>query len=184
MLVHRLSDQPRVENLVLVVIDNNVLRVIVLRRKKPIEPADAAKAIVHHRRCIADLPQVVVRVAVELLNHFLVELDQERLVEELDRHDDILMVGGSVFLLNHLQRGVRMGETVGIAPAGGRVLAAAVVEAVLRLGCAVQVDDDLETGLAGPVDGGVEVWCSALRIWSPWFDVAGWLVRYMFCAES
>lgn len=79
------------------------------------------------------------------------------LVEDLDGDDHVLRAPGGELLGDDLEHGVRLGDGVALAPAGGRRLAAAVVEAVLRAGRAVQVDDDFEAGLAGPGEGFVEI---------------------------
>jgi len=50
-----------------------------------------------------------------------------------------------------------MAQTLGIAPGWPRCCVAAVIKAVLGFGCAVEIDDDFETGLARLVDCGVEV---------------------------
>lgn len=65
-----------------------------------------------------------------------------------------------------------MTETIVVAPGGVGSLVAAVIEAILRLGCAVEIDNNFETRDASPVNGGVEVWSCTLSVWAPGLDVA------------
>lgn len=136
------------------VVHNNVV-CIFLWRQETIQPNRIKEAIVKHSWRIADSVQVVERIAVETLDHVRVKLRQEWLVQELDRDDDILQAWRGVFLLDDLKYCLCVAETLGITPARGRCLVAAVIEAILRLGCAVEIDNDLESCQPGPVDSPV-----------------------------
>ena len=79
-----------------------------------------------------------------------VEIRAERLVEEFDHGYDVCVAGvalGEVF-----DGGDGLGDGVALLPVDGTV-ATAVVEAVLRARCAVEVEHDLETCASGPADG-------------------------------
>ena len=68
MLVSRHAEQTRIEDLVLVMVDNDTLSIVVLWSQEPVKPLWIIKAVVHHGGHIADLSQVVECMAVELLD--------------------------------------------------------------------------------------------------------------------
>ena len=79
-----------------------------------------------------------------------VEIWAEGLVEEFDLGDDVGV--GGVALCEVFNRGDGFGDGVAGLPVYGAV-AAGVVEAVLRAGCAVQIEHYFETCGASPADG-------------------------------
>jgi len=72
VLLDRKSQEVLVEDLVLMMIDNHVLCVIVLRREEAVHPARHFETIVEHDRHVTDLAKVVVSIAVEVLDDLLV----------------------------------------------------------------------------------------------------------------
>ena len=93
----------------------------------------------------------------ELAGDVGVEGGIERLVEGFDCGNDVVVLGIGVFLLNLLENGKCAVDGVSLLPAGFCHLLARVVEAVLRAGGSVQVDDDLDADLACPLDTLLEV---------------------------
>jgi hypothetical protein len=156
MLVDRHGDQSAVEDLILVVVHDNALCAIVLRCQEAVHPLRVIEAIVEHHRRIADLAEVVERIAVELPDHVDVQNLQERLVDGLDGNNDVLHGRNGIPLLEHAERCMGVSEAIGITPDMG-ALVAAVIEAVLGLGDAVEVNDNFQAGLACPIDCGIEV---------------------------
>jgi hypothetical protein len=63
-------------------------------------------------------------------------------------------------------------KAVGIAPARSRCSMPAVIEAILRLGCAVEIDDDFQASQSRPVNGSIKVRSSSLYIRAPRGDIA------------
>ena len=66
---------------------------------------------------------------------------------------------------------VRVCETVGITPARICQLLTAMIEAILALRCAVQVNDDFQTGLARPGDGLIQIGCRTLSERAPGLEL-------------
>ena len=66
---------------------------------------------------------------------------------------------------------MRVCETVGITPARICQLLTAMIEAILALRCAVQVNDDFQTGLARPSDSLIQIGCRTLSERAPGLDV-------------
>jgi len=98
-------------------------------------------------------------------------LCEERLIKGLDSDDNILHLRLCVLLVEDFKDLVSVCKAVCIAPARVLKPLTAVVESVLALWCAVQVDDDFESSLARPSDGLVEAGCSTLGERTPWLDV-------------
>ena len=82
-----------------------------------------------------------------------VEIGAEGLVEEFDHGDDVGV--GGVALGEVFDGGDGLGDGGALLPVDGAV-ATAVVEAVLRARCAVEIEHDLETCASGPADGLIE----------------------------
>ena len=171
MLVHAQRRQPVAEDLILVVIDHDALSVVVLGGEEPVHPAWVFEAVVQHDWGIADLAQIVERVAVELSHCVYRDLSHDRLVERLDRHDHILHIWLGVSLVEDAQRLMRVRDAVCVTPLWVRLFPSAVVEAVLALRGTMQVNDDFEPRLACPCDRLVQIGCGALRVGTPGVDV-------------
>jgi hypothetical protein len=135
-----------------VVVNHDTLSVVVLRREEPVHPAWVFETVVQNDWGIADLSQIVERITVEPSHRVCRDLSHDRLVERLDRHDDILHIWLGVFLVEDAQRLMRVRDAVCVAPLWIRLLPSAVIEAVLALRRSVQVDDDFEPRLACPRD--------------------------------
>ena len=84
------NDGTSIEDLVLVVVDNDTLSIVVLRREEAVHPTRVEEPIVQHDRRITDLAQVVVRIAVELPYCILWNSGKEWLVDGLDCNNNIL----------------------------------------------------------------------------------------------
>lgn len=172
MLFDRKGQKVLVEDLVLVMIDNHILCIIVLRCEEAVHPARDFETVVEHDGHITDLAKVVVSIAIEVFDHLLVQLEQERLVERLDRDDNILHRWYGILLLDNAKCEVGVAKTVSIAPARNRGPVAGMIKAVLRLGCAVKIDHYLQASLSRPINCSVQIRGGALSIRSPWIDVA------------
>jgi hypothetical protein len=62
---------------------------------------------------------------------------------------------------------------------------AAVIEAVLGFGCAMKIDDDLQTSLSRPIDGGVEIWGCACSVRAPRLHITKTDSKYkLACQDS
>jgi hypothetical protein len=90
MLVNRHGYTARREDLVLMMVDNHVLRVVVLWCEKSVHPARCVEAIVEHDRRVANLTEIVVSITVEIPDHVLVKHHQERLVHGLNCNHNVL----------------------------------------------------------------------------------------------
>ena len=167
MLVSRHAEQTRIEDLVLVMVDNGTLSIVVLWSQEPVKPLWIIKAVVHHGSHIADLSQVVECIAVELLDSRQIKHLQIRLVQKFNSDNDISHLRRGVFLLKHLECSKRVADTVVVAPTWYSFLFAAVVEAVLRLWCAMEIDDDLKTSYSRPFDCTVKVGSGSLGVRTP-----------------
>lgn len=167
MLVNRHGHQTGVEDLVFVMIDNHILCVVVLRGEEPIHPGWLKEAIVQHDRSIANLAEIIVGVTVKVLDHALVQLGQEGLVQGLYRDNHVLHRRYCILLLDFAESCMSVAKTISIAPARRRCPVAAVVEAILRLGCTVEVDDYFQASLSRPANGGLKIRGGALRVGTP-----------------
>ena len=85
----------------------------------------------HHRHVATDETQVVVAVTVKLLDHVVIQLHQERLIERLYSDDNILHPLIRILLLEDLEHLVRVGYAVTVSPLRPRKLVAAMIETVL-----------------------------------------------------
>ena len=142
---------------VLVVVDDDLLRVVVRGGEEAVVSVGGREAVVEHEGAgLGDHALVAVGVAVELARDIGVEGRVERFVQVFDRGDDIIIIRRGVLLLDRAQDGEGAGDGVALLPAGSGLLAR-VVEAVLRAGGSVQVDDDLDADLACPLDTLLEV---------------------------
>ena len=79
-----------------------------------------------------------------------VEIGAERLVEELDCGYDVCVAGVALREVLNCSDGLL--DCVALLPIDGTV-ATAVVETVLRAGCAMKIKHNLETRATGPLDG-------------------------------
>lgn len=118
VLVNRHGHKGLVKDLILVMVDNDVLRVVVLWCEKTIHPTWQLKPVVEHHGRIADLAELVVRVAIELFDHLFVKVLQEWLVERLYGDNNVLHGWYGVLLLDYTQGSVSVAETISIAPTG------------------------------------------------------------------
>lgn len=151
---------------VLVVINDDPLGVVVGRSQEAVEGVCVLEAVVEHEDTgLRDVALVAVRIAVVLAGSFWVESRIQRLVERLNRGNDVVVVGGGVLFLDLTQNGKRTVNGVALLPARCSNLLARVVESVLRAGCAVQVDDDFDADFPCPLNTLVKELGCALRIW-------------------
>lgn len=65
-----------------------------------------------------------------------------------------------------------MAQTVGVAPGWPICCMATVIEAVLGLGCTMEINDDLQTSRSRPVDCSVEILSCTSGIGAPGLYVA------------
>src|SRR5690349_10721688 len=98
------------------VVDNDALSVVVLGGEESVHPAWIFEAVVQHDGGIADLAQIVEYIAVELSHSVYRDLSHDRLIERLDRHDDILCIWVGVFFVQNAQRLMRVCNAVCVTP--------------------------------------------------------------------
>ena len=151
---------------VLVVVNHDILRVVVGRGQEAVESVCLLESVVEHEDTgLRELTLVAERIAVELAGDVWVESGIQRLVEGFNCGDDVVILGIRVLLLNLLENGQCAVDCVALLPTRFRHLLARVVEAVLRAGSAVEIDDDFHADLACPVDTLLEELRCALRVW-------------------
>ena len=171
MLLKAHSNEPSIEDLILMVIHNDTLCIVILRREEAVHPARIKEAIVQHDWRIADLPKVVVRITIELPDSILRYLCKERLIDGLYRNNDILHFWLRILLVEDPECLMSVRETVRITPAWVRQLLTTVVKSVLALRCTMQVNYHFESSFACPGNGSVEVRCRALSERAPRLDI-------------
>jgi hypothetical protein len=155
-----------------VVVDNHILCVVVLWCEETVHPAWFEEAVVQHDGRVADLAQVVVRVTIKALDHLFVQFNEEWFVQDLNGDNNVLHRWGGILLLNFSQSSMCVAKAICITPAGNRGPVTAVIEPVLRLWCAVEVDDHLQASLSCPVDRRINIRSSTLCVRSPRIHVA------------
>lgn len=147
------SDELVGEALVLVMVDGHVLSVVVRGSQESIVAAGVLETVLHHHGPILRYGTLVaVAVTHELLVLVQVELREERLVQQLDAGNDVVVGRVGVLVLNCLEHSQCALHCVALLPSGCGEPLAGVVEPILRSWGTVQVDQDLEPSLSSPVD--------------------------------
>lgn len=157
------------EHLVLMVVDGDILCIVVRYRQESVVAAWIPETILNDDdTALRVLALLVVSVPLESLNLVKIELGSQRLVDKLDTGNDVVIGRVAVLALNLLEYGQSQGGTwVDRLPLRSWHPLTRVVKAILRARRTVQVDEDLKTELARPVDSLVEVASSALDVRSP-----------------
>jgi len=173
-VAHSLAVLPRLhgnllitEDLVFVMVNGNVLRIVVGWSEEAVISVWRVERIVEDDSGVADYPYVPVSVTPKLFQHVHIQLPAHRLVQQLDTDDHVLVLLLSILVRNcaqHIQGtldGIILAESQGV-----RVLSfSRVVESVLRAGRTVQVNEDFKTSTSCPVDSSIDVLCGALYVW-------------------
>lgn len=161
-----LRDKIRGENLVFVVVERDVLRVVVGWSEPAVVFVGVLEAVLDNDNTrLADRALLSKAISLELLDGVQVQVGSERLVQQLNTHDDIVILGIAVLLLDRVQD--IQGALNGVASGPIDLVASSsrVVEAVLRARCAVEVNHNLQSQRAGPIDGGIDERRGTLCVW-------------------
>lgn len=131
MLINGQGQESFVEDLVLVMVDDDTLCVVVLRCKEAIHPAWREEPVVQPHWRVTNEAEVVVCIAIEALDHILIQMDHEWLIKNLDGDNNVLHRWYGVLLLDHTKGKMGVPQTVGITPARERHPVTGMIEAVL-----------------------------------------------------
>jgi hypothetical protein len=112
------------EDRVLVVVDDDPLRVVVRGRQEAVVSVGRSEAVVEHEGAgLRDYALVAVGVAVELARDVGVEGRVERLVQIFDSSDHVVVVGCGVLFLDRAENREGAGDGVALLPARRGLLA-------------------------------------------------------------
>lgn len=143
-----------VEDLVFVVVDDDVLRIVVRGDEEAVPRLDGGETVGEDDRGVAGFTDVVESIAVVLFGGGTAagDVGEEGFVEELDCDDDVLVGGDGVLAGNLLDDVVGEGGGVAGCPFRSTGSLAGIVETILGERCAVQINPNLQAGLTGPLN--------------------------------
>ena len=142
-----------------------ILCAIITGCQEAIPGAGLLKGIVQYYGGVAVGSNLAVAIPIELSEAVEIDLGGQGFVQQLNRHDNILIVLPRVLVTNLLQHVERMFDVIALEELDVARQMPRVVEAILGSGRAVQVDPDLEVCRSGPSDSLLQIIGGPLNIW-------------------
>jgi len=165
VLQRRHTEKAIVEDLIFVVVNGNVLRVVVGRCEERVPFVWRFEAVVQDDGRVTDLTDLAVTIAIELFGDVKAQaVVKSGLVEKLNANNDILVAGLCILLRDRFEHSQRSLHVISGLPLRAIHSLSRVVVAILASRCTMEVDDNLQAQTPGPVDSSIDVYVGASHI--------------------